>query len=181
MTLALAMLSVAAAPAPDARRLVRQLNAALLARASASAVLQHWCAQRRLANPPVIVARRVAGADKPADMRVRRLLHAAPGEPIGYRRVALACGRHVLSVADNWYRPDELTPAMNAELAATDHPFGIVVQSLRFHRVRLAARVLNGPHRDGVIRQRAVLETPGGTPFSYVVETYTAAVLDEGP
>jgi hypothetical protein len=175
---ALAAGGVQAAPAG---RLIAALEAQLVSQPSATVVLQRWCARRRLADPPAIVARRIAGVDKPADTEVRALLRARPGEPVGYRRVALACGRRVLSVADNWYRPAELTPAMNAELAATEHPFGLVVRALRFHRVRLEARALSGPRRDGVIRQRALLETPAGTPFSYVVETYTAAVLDGGP
>lgn len=163
---------------------VAALDADLLAHASATEVLQRWCATRRLANPPVIVARRVFGRDKPDDAEVRALLHAAPGEPIRYRRVALACGDHVLSNADNWYRPARLTAQMNAELANTDHPFGTVVKPLDFHRERLEVRVLLAPGVKrtpaAVIRHRALLETPDGTPFSLVVETYTKAVLDQG-
>jgi hypothetical protein len=159
---------------------VKTLNAQLLAYESATAVLQQWCADHGLADPPVIVARRLA-AEKPADRRTRALLRAAPGEEIRYRRVALACGTHVLSIADNWYRPGRLTAAMNAELDGTDHPFGAVVRSLGFHRERLSAEVLAAPRGAipaAVIRHRAVLETPDGTPFSLVVETYTSHVLD---
>jgi hypothetical protein len=164
---------------------VDRLEAELVAQPSASQVLQQWCAARRLADPPVLVAHRITGHDEPADAAVRALLRAAPGEPIRYRRVALACGRHVLSVADNWYRPGRLTAAMNAELDATDHPFGLVVRPLNFARERLEARVLapaaGGAIPPDVIRQRALLVTPDGIPFSYVVETYSRAVLDEGP
>jgi len=160
---------------------VQALNAQLLAHDSATAVLQQWCADHRLAEPPVIVARRQP-AEKPADARIRALLHAAPGEEIRYRRVALACGAHVLSNADNWYRPGRLTAAMNAELDSTDHPFGLVVKSLGFHRVRLSAELLVAQDSTAIpadlLRHRAVLETPDGEPFSLVVETYTAQVLD---
>jgi len=161
------------------------LNADLLSHDSATATLQRWCANRHMADPPTIVARRVLGQDKPAGAEVRALLHAAPGEPIRYRRVALACGDQVLSNADNWYRPDALTAQMNAELDATDHPFGAVVKSLGFRRQTLSATVLMSPRDrrppDAVIRHKAVLETPDGAPFSLVVETYTKDVLAEGP
>jgi hypothetical protein len=169
---------------PEARRLVAALNADLLSHDSATGTLQRWCASRHLADPPKIVAQRVAGHDKPADREVRRLLHAAPREAIRYRRVALACGEHVLSEADNWYRPAALTAQMNAELDTTDHPFGAVVRPLGFHRHTLSAVVLiSAKDRrtpDAVIRHRAVLETPAGAPFSLVVETYTKEVLSEG-
>jgi hypothetical protein len=166
-------------------RLVGQLNADLLSHDSATATLQRWCADRHLADPPTIVAHRVLSQDKPAAAEVRALLHAAPGEPIRYRRVALACGAHVLSNADNWYCPGALTAAMNAELDTTDHPFGAVVKPLGFHRHTLSAVVLMSPSDrsppDAVIRHKAVLETPDGAPFSLVIETYTKDVLAEGP
>jgi hypothetical protein len=174
-----------AGPSPsEARQLVAQLDADLLSHDSATETLQRWCASRHLADPPKIVAERVLGRDKPADAEVHRLLHAAAGEPIRYRRVALACGGHVLSNADNWYRPGALTAQMNAELDTTDHPFGAVVRPLGFHRHTLSAAVLisakDRQAPDAVIRHKAVLETPDGTPFSLVVETYTKEVLDEG-
>jgi hypothetical protein len=188
MALALALLSggaALAAPAtPQARRLAAQLNADLLSHDSATDTLQRWCAARHLAQPAKIVARRVLGQDKPAGAEVRRLLHAAPGESVRYRRVALACGDRVLSNADNWYRPGALTAQMNAELDTTDHPFGSVVRPLGFHRRTLGAVMLisaRGGHAPAaLLRHKAVLETPDGRPFSLVVETYTKAVLDEG-
>jgi hypothetical protein len=184
LALALCGPAAAAPSMSEARRLVAELNADLISQDSATATLQRWCAARHMADPPTIVAHRVAGADKPADGEVRRLLHAAPGEPIRHRRVALACGDHVLSNADNWYRPGALTAQMNAELDTTDHPFGAVVKPLGFHRQTLSAVVLLSP-RDrrapaNLIRQMAVLETADGTPFSLVIETYAKAVLDEG-
>jgi chorismate-pyruvate lyase len=170
---------------------IRSLNAALLSHDSATAALQEWCAAHRLTPAPAIVAHVVSGVDKPADTRIRALLGAGSGEPIRYRRVALACGERVLSEADNWYRPQRLTPQMNRELDETDTPFGAVVAPLDFHRRRLEAKVLYAPSRrsagrgelrlpHALIRHRAVLETPDGAPFSLVVETYTDAVLDVG-
>jgi hypothetical protein len=187
VAIALSLPAAATAAAPtmaEARRTVAQLEASLLSRDSATETLRQWCAQRRLADPPRIVAERLKGEDEPADAHVRRLLQAAPGETVRHRRVALACGDHVLSIADNWYRPGALTPAMNAELDGTDHPFGQVVGPLGFHRVRLGSRVLMSPQDRHVpakvLRQSALLETADGAPFSLVVETYTAAVLDDG-
>lgn len=186
--LALALLlggAVRAGPTmTEARRLTAELNADLLSHDSATETLQHWCAERHLADPAKIVARLVPGQDKPAGAQVRRLLRAAPGEPIRYRRVALACGEQVLSNADNWYRPGALTAQMNAELETTDHPFGAVVRPLGFHRRTLSARVLISANdrrpSAAVLRHEAVLETPDGTPFSLVVETYTRRVLHDG-
>jgi hypothetical protein len=181
--LALLATPIAAAPSRQASRaLIAALETDLLTHASATETLQRWCAARHLADPPKIIAERILGQDKPANVEVRRLLQAAPDEPIRYRRVALACGAHVLSNADNWYRPGRLTAAMNAELDATDHPFGLVVKPLAFQRLTLSAKVLVSPADRAipanVIRNRAVLETPDGAPFSLVVETYTARVLD---
>jgi hypothetical protein len=175
------VLSLPAAASADSRALVAELNADLAAHPSATAVLQKWCADRHLADPPVIVAERQLGHDKPATTDIRALLHAAPGEAIRYRRVALACGGRVLSNADNWYRPGQLTTAMNAELDSTDHPFGPVVKALNFHRQTLESKVLVAPNAARVpaeiIRNKALLETPDGTPFSLVVETYTSEAV----
>ena len=173
-------LASAASPPPSVVAEVQQLNAELLGHDSASATLGTWCAEHRLASPPVIFARKLA-VTKPADAQVRTLLQAAPDEPVAYRHVELVCGRRVLSVADNWYRPRQLTPAMNQALADTNAPFGQVVQPLDFHRQNLEATVLvNDLERTTprtVLRHRALLETADGTPFSYVVEAYTAQVL----
>jgi hypothetical protein len=177
----MALLSAAPARAGDAETLAA-FEATLDGVDSATAALTTWCARRRLADPPVIHAERVQDQDKPADAEVRGRLAAAPGEPIAYRRVRLACGAHVLSEADNWYRPGRLTPDMNRRLDATDEPFGAVVKPLAFHRRTLATEHLydpaaGGPAPGAVLRHRAVLETPDGVPFSLVVETYTAEVL----
>jgi hypothetical protein len=163
---------------------VLALDAELLSHDSATQTLQRWCATHHLAEPPQIIAHRVLGEDKPAGAEVRRLLRAAPGEAIRYRRVALVCGDRVLSNADNWYRPGALTAQMNAELETTDHPFGAVVRALGFHRRTLSAVIMvsAGDRRtpSAVLRHKAVLATPDGRPFSLVVETYTKDVLDDG-
>jgi hypothetical protein len=149
------------------------LEARLESTPSATAALEGWCAERRLAAEPRVLARRV-GADKPAPVAVRAALRAGSSEPIAYRGVELVCGTVVLSVADNWYLPARLTPAMNRTLAETDTPFGRVVAPLNFTRRRLSARRGPAPF---VLEHRAVLSTASGVPFSYVVERYTAAAV----
>lgn len=176
--------------------LLQTLNADLLSHDSATLTLERWCGAHRLAAPARVVARRVRGADAPLPDELRAALHASADEPVAYRRVALACGDHVLSEADNWYLPRRLTPAMNAALARTDAPFGKVVQPLRFRRATLSARLLWSPLPEDwalrplpatraaalaiphqVLQHRAILTAADGRPFSALVETYTGEVL----
>jgi len=178
--------------------LLQTLNAELLSHDSATATLERWCAEHRLAQPALIVARRVREADKPLPAELRTRLAAAPDEPIAYRHVQLACGERVLSDADNWYLPDRLTPDMNRELERTDTPFGKVVKALGFQRRTFAAQLLWSPlppqwemgdlaattqalHPPAfVLRHEAVLYTDARGPFSVVVENYTDALFDFG-
>jgi hypothetical protein len=196
----------AAEPAPwpdsfagrlEALALLETLNADLLSHDSATLTIERWCADHRLADPARIVAERVSDAVKPASAEVRAALDVKPDEPLGYRRVRLKCGDHVLSEADNWYVPARLTPEMNHVLETTDTPFGKAVAALRFRRHTLSADLLwrplpkdwemgaaavqddNGALSipDHVLEHRAVLSTPDGEPFSEVLETYTGEVL----
>src|SRR6478752_4829972 len=181
----------------EALALLESLNADLLAHDSATLTIERWCADHRLADPARIVAERVSDAAKPASAEVREALDVRPDEPLGYRRVRLKCGDHVLSEADNWYVPARLTPAMNHVLETTDTPFGKAVTALHFRRHTLSADLLWRPLPKGwemgaapasddkgalaipgyVLEHRAVLSTPDGEPFSEVVETYTSEVL----
>lgn len=180
---------------------IQQLNADLLSHDSATATLQHWCDTHGNAAGARIAAVRVRGQDKPADAEIRAALGAGPDEPLAYRRVRLACGARVLSQADNWYRPERLTPEMNRLLAETDTPFGVVVKALDYRRRTLSAEVLWRPLPQDwetlprpvdvpgaalaipreLLRHRAVLATPDGTPLSLVAETYTDEILFRPP
>ena len=181
----------------EALALIESLNADLLAHDSATLTIERWCADHRLADPARIIAERVKDADKPASAEVREALDVKPDKPLGYRRVRLKCGDHLLSEADNWYVPARLTPEMNHALETTDTPFGKAVAALHFRRHTLSADLLWRPLPTGwetgaapapkeagaltipdhVLEHRAVLSTPDGEPFSEVVETYTAEVL----
>ena len=176
---------------------IEQLNADLLSHDSATATLQHWCDTHGETPGLKITAVRVRGQDKLAGPEVRAALEARPDEALGYRRVRLTCGTRVLSEADNWYRPERLTPQMNQLLETSDTPFGVVVKSLAYRRRTLSSERLYRPlpqdwetqtrpadvpgavlaiPRD-LLRHRAMLSTPDGTPFSLVAETYTNEIL----
>ncbi len=182
----------------EALALLRQLDADLLSHDSATLTLDRWCAAHGLAQDAKIVADRDRSVVKEATDDQRRELRVASGEPVRYRRVRLSCGDRVLSEADNWYVPGRLTPEMNNVLDTSDVAFGRAVQGLHFQRRTLSTELLWRPLPDGwetgrpvpadagvrivvpheLLRHRAVLTLPDGTPFSEVVETYTASVLD---
>ena len=182
----------------EALALLQSLNADLLSHDSATDTLRRWCTDHQLAAASKIVALRDRSEDKAPDAEVMAALRAGPGETVRYRRVRLACGDRVLSQADNWYLPGRLTPEMNRLLDQTDTPFGVAVKDLKFQRRTLSARLLYQPLPEGwdlgarpgdaagplafphqLIQHRAVLATPGGAPFSVVVETYTDQVLPD--
>ena len=177
---------------------LESLDADLLSHDSATLTLERWCDAHRLAAPPArIRAERVLGVDKPPGDEQRRLLEVGAAEPIRYRHVRLACGAHILSEADNWYVPARLTPEMNQVLDTSNVAFGRAVQALGFQRRTLSAELLWHPLPEGwemagslpppgpaalaipaeVLRHRAVLTLPDGTPFSEVIETYSGEVL----
>jgi hypothetical protein len=182
---------------------LQTLNADLLSHDSATLTLDRWCARHHLADGAKIVANRVRGQDKPPPATVREQLHVGIDQPIAYRHVRLRCGDHVLSEADNWYVPSRLAPDMNRTLETKDTAFGRVVQPLRFQRHTVSARLLWSPLPEGwdsggaslphadpgtflpipdkVIEHQALLTRADGEPFSYVIETYTGAVLDFPP
>jgi hypothetical protein len=180
--------------------LIQTLNADLLGHHSATLTLDRWCADHDLGRPATIVAERVRGAVKPASPDVRKALAVDAGTAVTYRAVRLKCGDRVLSEADNWYVPSRLTPEMNHALETSDIAFGRAVQALNYSRRTLDARLLWSPLAPGwektglpggsgvplaiphhVLEHRAVLLLPDGTPFSLVVEDYTAAILDFPP
>lgn len=168
LALLLSVLIVPAAAQPDA---AARLKADLLSANSATVVLGQWCAAAHLADPPTIRALRDP-IEVPASAETRALLKVGAAEPVRYRRVKLMCGMHVLSEADNWYVPARLTPHMNVLLDGGDTPFGTAVKALDFHRTTLDAAAVQTPHI--ILRVRALLLTPDQTPFSLVVENYTA-------
>ena len=181
----------------EALALLQSLNADLLSHDSATLTLDRWCAAHHLADPATVTAERVHDVNKAPTAAQRELLRVSPTELVGYRRVRLHCGSHVLSEADNWYVPGRLTADMNQSLDHSDVAFGRAVQALHFQRHTLTATLLwmplpadwetqaaPVPVPSGtlavppyVLQHTAVLSLPDGTPISTLTETYTAEVL----
>jgi len=178
--------------------MLQTLNADLLSHDSATLTLERWCADHHLAQTAKILARRVPDATKAIPEALRARLDVPAGEPLGYRRVQLVCGEHVLSEADNWYVPARLSAEMNQTLTTTDQPFGKVVKALDFRRRTLSAELLWSPLPNGwemsaqgaaassrepiavphdVLRHEAILYDSAQRPFSALIETYTSEVL----
>ena len=181
----------------EALALIETLNAELLAARSATSTLEKWCADHHMAEAPKIVAKRVVGAEKPASDETRRRLSVSDGETVKCRRVALVCGAHVLSEADNWYVPSRLTEEMNRQLKETETPFGKVVAALHPFRRTFEVKLFWSPLPAGweigarttedaaapvpphaLIEHRALLYGEDQRPFSEVDETYTSGVLE---
>lgn len=160
-----------------------RLYAELTAQDSATAALQAWCDRMGGGVAAPIRAVRTPGAEAASDVEARSRLGVGRQAPLRYRHVRLMWGERVLSEADNWYRPDLLTPAMNQVLDETETPFGVAVRSLGYHRATLLAERLwrpldrAGPMPAAILRCEAVLSLADGAPFSLVVETYRDQAL----
>jgi len=183
--------------------LIQTLNASLLASRSATATLEKWCADHKMAAEPRVVAKRIAGVEKPPSDETRARLGLDPGEPMKYRRVQLACGGHILSEADNWYAPGRLTEEMNRTLESADIPFGKVVAPLHPFRRTIEMKMRWSPLPEGwelsaggapaggsgaaiavpreIFEHTAILYAEDRKPFSEVHETYTKETLDFEP
>jgi chorismate-pyruvate lyase len=129
----------------EALALIETLNAEILASNSATLTLERWCSEHAIADPAQILAHRTDAAAEAPSAAIRADLQVSAQESVRYRRVELACGEHVLSVAENWYVPARLSDAMNRLLDTTQSPFGKVVQPLQVHRQTLEAQLLWSP------------------------------------
>jgi len=181
----------------QALALIQTLNAEILGSASATASLEAWCRDHRLAPDPTVVARVVTSVVRLAANITRQRLEVGPADEIKFRRVQLRCGSRLLSEADNWYVPARLTREMNHLLETTETPFGKVVAPLEPYRRTFAVQLLwtplpHGweqtvtalPGADGMLtipaalfEHRAVLYTRANLPFSEVDETYQRDLL----
>jgi chorismate-pyruvate lyase len=169
---------------PSPERLMQTLNTELLNSRSATATLERWCRDHRLASEPKIVARLVPGAVKTPSAEQRARLDVTDRDEVKYRRVELRCGSQTLSEADNWYVPSRLSAEMNRLLDTTDTPFGRAVAALEPYRRTIATQVLwngEGAAPSALFEHRAVLYTRDHQPFSEVVEVYQRQVLPSTP
>jgi chorismate-pyruvate lyase len=169
------------AVAPDTPlALVERLNADILASRSATATLEQWCRDHRLAATPRMTAHLVSGVAQPATAEQRRRLQVGAGDEVKYRHVDLQCGDRILSKADNWYVPGRLTADMNRLLDTTNTPFGAVVSALGPTRETFDVKLLwsgTPPVPDALFEHRAVLYTRDHQPFSEVHEIYQRQIL----
>jgi chorismate-pyruvate lyase len=182
----------------EALALIQTLNAGILGSPSATAVLERWCADHHLAEPPVIVAARVKTISRPATPEQQTRLQVSAADAVAFRHVRLRCGDRVLSEADNWYVPGRLTAEMNRLLETTDTPFGRVVRPLEPYRQTFAATLLWSPLPSGwetgasalpvftrgalaipdaLFEHHALLYTSRHTPFAEVDEVYRREIL----
>ncbi len=182
----------------QALALVATLDADLLASRSATSVLENWCGSHGMAAPAILKAQLDPSIAKAPTAEQRERLGVDADEPVRYRSVRLACGGHVLSVADNWYVPARLTPDMNKALETTDTSFGRVVAPLKPTRRTVAASILWHPLPQGwemakpsadhpdqalaipsvLFEHRALLYDEHRVPFSEVAEHYTNEILN---
>lgn len=181
--------------------LMQSLNAELLASRSATAVLETWCTDHKLAAVPKIIARPIGGAFRQPSAETRARLKIGDAVRVEYRNVALMCGDIVLSVAQNWYVPERLTPEMNTVLTSSETPFGKVIAPLNPTRQTVSSSLLWSPLPKGwemsapprpavageavtvptnLFEHRAILSTGQGVPIAEVVETYQRGVLAFG-
>lgn len=176
---------------PLAAQELERLNEMLLVSDSATFTLEDWCAQRDLADPPIVVAKIEENEERHASAEQRARLKLAADEPIRYRRVMLVCGDTVLSMAENWYVPGRLTTEMNEALETTRTPFGKVIRPLDPRRINLGitrsdwlAAALAGkavadlPDCAGTAFSHAALVTRAdGMPLAQVKENYSIALV----
>lgn len=159
---------------------VERLNADLLAARTATSVLEARCASLALADPPRVRAEVERGRAPASASPARTRLKVGKGEVLGYRRVRLMCGDHLLSEATNWYVASRLTPEMNAALDSSDVPFGRVILPLSPRRETYATwtvKARRAPAGGVVIRHRAIVLDQAGRPLAAVVEHYQRVLL----
>lgn len=156
---------------------LHRFQQALRTRDSATAALTDWCRAQGIAQGGEIRAIVDRTAFESPDAETRTLLGLAPGDAVGFRHVRLACNGVVLSEAKNWYVPARLSPDMNRVLETSDTPFGRVVASLGFHRIRISEHAGGWPGcpQDTVLSHRGLLRLADGTAISLVIECYTKA------
>lgn len=179
--------------------LIQQLNAELLASRSATATLETWCGDHRLAEPARITALRIVSGEVAPSPEQRQRLQVDALAVIKYRRVQLRCGDHVLSEAENWYVPGRLEADMNRVLDTTDTPFGKVVLRLQPYRRSFAVNARWLPLPAGweqgtrpsaatsasplaippaLFEHRALLFDAGHRPLAELHEIYQRGLLD---
>lgn len=150
---------------------VNELNRHLMAHGTATAALVQWCRMYGL-----------------SDGRIRTCVldQSLPAKPsdgrrgIGYRRVELLSGPHVLSAAEIRFRCEALSPDMLFALQSSDKPFGAVVAPLGPRRITTFAEILSvstEDHPGSVLVHHATVVDGRGRPIARVREVYQTVLV----
>jgi len=179
---------------------IQLLDVRLLSSSSATATLEKWCSDHRLAQEPKIIANRIKTIDKIPSLETRQRLNVDKNELVLFRHVELRCGEHILSEADNWYVPSRLSPEINKILEQSDVPFGKAIGSLKPIRKTFYSQLLWSPLPENwemndisnnadkisalpfhpahfILEHRALVLSHDQTPLSEVDENYTDELL----
>ena len=179
---------------------IQSLDVRLLSSTSATAVLEKWCSDHRLAKEPKIIANRITKIDKIPSIETRHRLNVDNNELLLFRHVELSCGEHILSEADNWYVPSRLSPEINKILEQSNVPFGKAIVSLKPIRKTFYSQLLWSPLPENweindisinadkisalpfhpahiILEHRALVLSQDQKPLSEVHEKYTEELL----
>ncbi|EZP70697.1 hypothetical protein BV96_02994 [Sphingomonas paucimobilis] len=154
--------------------------------ASATQVLDRWCASHHMAPAGAVIAEKIANKPVSATAQLRRALQLDASDRVQLRHVRLRCNGHILSVARLWYVPSRLPAFMEASLQQTDAPFGKIVAPLHLDRKSAGSSSACLPKGGGptaktppriLFSQRALMSRADGLPIAYVVEDYQRGLL----
>lgn len=158
--------------------------------ASATQVLDRWCASHHMAPAGAVIAEKIANKPVPATAQLRRALQLKASDRVQLRHVRLRCNGHILSVARLWYVPSRLPASMVASLQQTETPFGKVVAPMHLDRQSAGSSSAWLPKEGGptaktpphiLFSQRALMSRADGLPIAYVVEDYQRDLLGFTP
>ncbi|MCH4152316.1 MAG: hypothetical protein LKF30_10280 [Sphingobium sp.] len=170
------------APLPSPlRTALDRFDARLRASGSATRTLEAWMAEHHGSGGVQLGAHVRALVASKADAAIMRRLGVEDWRAVRYRRVWLASGGRVLSVAENWYVPARLDSGMASQLADGRTPFGAVIAPLEPRRETLGAVRLwdgvGGPPPAALLRHHALVHAGDGAPLCEVSEVYTRNIL----
>lgn len=158
-----------------------ELMARLAATDSATRLLAEWCAAHGI-GAGAVQARRLAPPDPPAAPCAALLaaLAAPPAGVLRHRLVQLLRGGEILSDCQVWWPEGALSPAMEAALAGTATPFGLVIAPLSPRRRTLEVTPLAPPGAHVLRVQALVLAADGPgppRPLAVVDELYRRVLV----
>lgn len=160
---------------------LERFDAQLRASGSATLLLEEWLAEREGAGRATLSAHVRAVVAPREDGAILHRLAATDWAQISYRRVWLAWGGRVMSVAENWYVGARLAEGMVDALASGATPFGAVIAPLCPTRETFSTETLwagqEGRPPPTVLRHHALVRSGDGLPLCEVREVYTRNIV----